>query len=193
MAKDNEKPEAEGAAPAKKGSKKTMILAMGLFFIIVLLVAAVVFLMSKGGEEEEGDEEEIAAEQEKQKRKEKKKDDKPPVFVALDPFTVNLQPSDDPMAGDQYLQIVMSLELDDFSSELELKNQLPRIKNDITIFLSSKNAEELKSSDGKARLADDIRDKINVVLNPPVKNRKGQLIPPDGPVLAVLFTSFIVQ
>lgn len=190
MAKDTD---AQEAGSAKKGSKKTMFLAMGLFFIIVLLVAAVVFLMSKNSDEEEGEEEDVAAEQEKQKRKEKKKDDKPPVFVALDPFTVNLQPADDPMAGDQYLQVVMSLELDDFSSELELKNQLPRIKNDITIFLSSKNADELKSSDGKAKLADDIRDKINVVLNPPMKNRKGQLIPPDGPVLAVLFTSFIVQ
>ena len=191
MAKDNDTPE----APAKKGGKKNMILAIGLFFHIAILAAAVVFLMSKGQDEEgeEADEEEVAAEQAKQKRKDKKKDDKPPVFVALDPFTVNLQPSDDPMVGDQYLQVVISLELDDFSSELELKNQLPRIKNDLTIFLSSKNAEELKSSDGKAKLADDIRDKINVVLNPPVKNRKGQLIPPDGPVLAVLFTSFIVQ
>ena len=191
MAKDNDTPE----APAKKGGKKNMILAIGLFFLIAILAAAGVFLMSKGQDEEgeEADEEEVAAEQAKQKRKDKKKDDKPPVFVALDPFTVNLQPSDDPMAGDQYLQVVISLELDDFSSELELKNQLPRIKNDLTIFLSSKNAEELKSSDGKAKLADDIRDKINVVLNPPVKNRKGQLIPPDGPVLAVLFTSFIVQ
>ncbi len=190
MAKDNDTPE----APAKKGGKKNMILAIGLFFLIAILAAAVVFLMSKG-QDEEGEEadEEVAAEQAKQKRKDKKKDDKPPVFVALDPFTVNLQPSDDPMVGDQYLQVVISLELDDFSSELELKNQLPRIKNDLTIFLSSKNAEELKSSDGKAKLADDIRDKINVVLNPPVKNRKGQLIPPDGPVLAVLFTSFIVQ
>ena len=191
MAKDNDTPE----APAKKGGKKNMILAIGLFFLIAILAAAVVFLMSKGqdADGEEADEEEVAAEQAKQKRKDKKKDDKPPVFVALDPFTVNLQPSDDPMVGDQYLQVVISLELDDFSSELELKNQLPRIKNDLTIFLSSKNAEELKSSDGKAKLADDIRDKINVVLNPPVKNRKGQLIPPDGPVLAVLFTSFIVQ
>ena len=191
MAKDNDTPE----APAKKGGKKNMILAIGLFFLIAILAEPVVFLMSKGQDEEgeEADEEQIAAEQAKQKRKDKKKDDKPPVFVALDPFTVNLQPSDDPMAGDQYLQVVISLELDDFSSELELKNQLPRIKNDLTIFLSSKNAEELKSSDGKAKLADDIRDKINVVLNPPVKNRKGQLIPPDGPVLAVLFTSFIVQ
>ncbi len=191
MAKDNDTPE----TPAKKGGKKNMILAIGLFFLIAILAAAVVFLMSKGQDEEgeEADDEEVAAEQAKQKRKDKKKDDKPPVFVALDPFTVNLQPSDDPMVGDQYLQVVISLELDDFSSELELKNQLPRIKNDLTIFLSSKNAEELKSSDGKAKLADDIRDKINVVLNPPVKNRKGQLIPPDGPVLAVLFTSFIVQ
>ncbi len=192
MAKDKDA-SAEESGSAKKGGKKNMILAMGLFFIIVLLVAAVIFLMSKSSDEEEGDEEEVAAEQTKQKQKDKKKDDKPPVFVAMDPFTVNLQPSDDPMAGDQYLQIVMSVELDDFSSEIELKNQLPRIKNDLTIFLSSKNAEELKSTDGKAKLADDIRDKINVILNPPVKNRKGQLIPPDGPVLAVLFTSFIVQ
>lgn len=193
MAKDRDAP-AEESSSAKKGGKRNMILAMGLFFIIVLLVAAVIFLMSKSsGDEEEADEEEIATEQAKQKHKEKKKDDKPPVFVAMDPFTVNLQAADDPMTGDQYLQVVMSLELDDFSSEIELKNQLPRIKNDLTIFLSSKNADELKSSDGKAKLADDIRDKINVILNPPVKNRKGQLIPPDGPVLAVLFTSFIVQ
>ena len=51
MAKDNDTP----AAPAKKGGKKNMILAIGLFFLIAILAAAVVFLMSKG-QDEEGEE-----------------------------------------------------------------------------------------------------------------------------------------
>ena len=38
-----------------------------------------------------------------------------------------------------------------------------------------------------------VRDEINLILNPPRKSKKGEPVAPDGPVLSVLFTSFIIQ
>lgn len=192
MSKDNKAAAPEENEPPKK-SKKLLILALALVMVLVLVAVGVVMMLKGGGEDEEGveEEEEVVVEKEKPKKKEKKKDHgAPPVFVPLDAFTVNLIPEE---AGDQYLQVILSLELEDAEAETALKGQMPKIRNDITIFLSGKKASELITNEGKLLLAEHLRDKINVVLNPPVINRRGQMIPPDGPVLAVLFTSFIIQ
>ena len=47
--------------------------------------------------------------------------------------------------------------------------------------------------EGKEQLAESLRDEINSVIEPPKKNKKGELVMPEGPVKSVLFTSFIIQ
>jgi flagellar FliL protein len=186
MAKDA-KPAEEGAEAPKK-SKKLLIIILAAVLVLVLGGGGAAFMLLKKGDH--ADDEDAAEETVKDKKKDKKKGhEAPPVFVNLEPFTVNLVPE----SGDQYLQVVLSLELDEATSEPLLKAQMPKIRNNITLMLSAKKASELLPKDGKEHLAEGLKDEINSVIEPPKKNKKGEVIMPEGPVKSVLFTSFIIQ
>ena len=187
MAKDA-KPVEEGAEAPKK-SKKLLIIILAVVLLVVLGGGGAAYMLLKKGEPEEGDEE-VAEETAKPKKKDKKKDaHAAPIFVNLDPFTVNLVPE----TGDQYLQVALSLELEDALEEATLKAQMPKIRNNLTLLLSSKKASELLPKEGKEHLAEALKDEINSVIEPPKKNKKGEVVAPEGPVKSVLFTSFIIQ
>lgn len=187
MAKDA-KPAEEGVEAPKK-SKKLLIIIVAAVFLLVLVGGGAFMMLSKGAPADE--DEEATEETAKPKKKDKKKDAKAalPVFVNLDTFTVNLIPE----VGDQYLQVVLSLELEDVAAEADLKAQMPKIRNNIMLLLSSKKPSELLPKEGKEQLAEALKDEINTVIHPPAKNKKGELVAPDGPVMSVLFTSFIIQ
>jgi len=172
-----------GEDPPKK-SKKLLIISIAVALLLVVAGAgAVILLMS--GDDGQGDEEDVVV-PDKKPRKKKAGPEVPPVFVNLDAFTVNLVPEGD--QGDQYMQVVIALELDDMSSDAALKNQMPRVRNNVTMILSSKKASQLLSKEGKEQLAKEIRDEINRILNPGTQGSA-----PETPVLSVLFTSFIIQ
>ena len=188
MAKDA-KPAEEGAEVAPKKSKKLLIIILAVVLVVVLAGGGAAFMLLKKGEPEEGDEE-VAEETAKPKKKDKKKEaNAAPVFINLDPFTVNLVPE----TGDQYLQVILSLELDDPTADAQLKALTPKIRNNITLLLSSKKASELLPKEGKEKLAEALKEEINSVIEPPKKNKKGEVTASEGPVKAVLFTSFIIQ
>lgn len=188
MAKDA-KPAAEGAEAPPKKSKKLLIIILAAVLLVVLAGGgAAFFLLKKSDHAEDEDATEETAKPVKKKDKKKDKE-APPVFINLDPFTVNLIPE----TGDQYLQVVLALELEDAHAEPDLRLKMPKIRNNITLLLSGKKASELLPKEGKEKLADNLKDEINSVIEPPVKNRKGEPVHADGPVKSVLFTSFIIQ
>jgi len=102
----------------------------------------------------------------------------PPVFEKLEAFTVNLA------GGERFLQVEMSLKISDAKVSEEIKLRMPEIRDSILRLLSSKQAEELASVEGKTKLSEDIKKQTNHVL--------GTKSPQEG-VLAVLFLSFIIQ
>jgi len=186
MAKDA-KPAEEGAEAPPKKSKKLLIIILAVVLLVVLGGGAAFMLLKKGDHAE--DDEETAEETTKPAKKKDKKKDKEahPVFINLDAFTVNLVPE----TGDQYLQVVLSLEVEDAAAEPEIKTKMPKIRNNLTLLLSSKKASELLPKEGKEKLAEALKDEINSVIEPPAKSTKGEAA--EGPVKAVLFTSFIIQ
>lgn len=187
MAKDA-KPADDGADAPPKKSKKLLIIIIVLVLLLLVGGGAAAFLLMGSNHDEELDEDEVA--EETVKKPAKKKDNSlPPTFVNLDPFTVNLVPE----VGDQYLQVALSLELDTPESQAQLALLMPRIRNNVTLLLSSKKASELQPKEGKEKLATEIMDEINGGINPPTKNKRGELVPSEGPVVSVLFTSFIIQ
>jgi len=187
MAKDA-KPADEGAEAPNK-SKKLLIIILAVVLLLVLGGGGAAYMLLKKGTPEDGDED-VAEETVKSKKKDKKKDaHAAPVFVNLEPFTVNLVPE----TGDQYLQVVISLEIEDPLEEPTLKAQMPKIRNNLTLLLSSKKASELLPKEGKEHLAESLKEEINSVIEPPKKNKKGEVVTPEGPVKSVLFTSFIIQ
>ena len=184
MAKDN-KPAENGDEAAPKKSKKLLIIILAVVLLLVVGGGAAAFLLMKGSHDEEhADDDEVAEEPAKPaKKKDKKKEHgAPPVFVNLDPFTVNLVPE----TGDQYLQVALSLELEGPESQAELTAMMPKIRNNVVMLLSAKKASELLTKEGKEKLAGEIREQMNHVLAPGAKED-------DAPVKEVLFTSFIIQ
>jgi len=135
------------------------------------------------------------------------------IFVPLETFTVNLQPE----SGDRYLQTTLSLKVGDPAVEQAIKQQMPEVRSRLLLLLSSKRASELTSVEGKQALANQIAAQVNQILNPgaaapaakapetaaPSEGKAGgdaappaapaQEPAPDGPVLSVLFTNFIIQ
>lgn len=186
MAKDVAKPAEEGVEAPPKKSKKMLIIILAIVLLLVLGGGAAFMLLKKGDHTED---DESAEETAKPAKKKDKKKEAHPVFISMETFTVNLVPE----VGDQYLQVILSLEVEDAAAEPEIKTKTPKIRNDLTLLLSSKKASELLSKAGKEKLAEELKDEINSIIEPPAKNKKGKAVAPDGPVKAVLFTSFIIQ
>ncbi len=111
----------------------------------------------------------------------KKEDAKPPVFIVLDPFTVNLQADG---AGEQFLQISFTVQVADEKQVDLIKLYMPQIRSRLLMLLSSKKASELISVEGKKKLSEDIVAQIKLPFTP-------QGAPQE--VSAVFFTSFVVQ
>ncbi|MBL8446177.1 MAG: flagellar basal body-associated FliL family protein [Zoogloeaceae bacterium] len=189
MAKAPAKPEAEGAPAPKGGSKKLLMI---LIILVVLLLAAaggvVMLLLSKN--KHSGDE---AAADHHEEAKPKVVVDKshPPVFVPLEPFTVNLATEN----GDHFLQTSMVLRVADAKIGEDLKAFMPEIRHRMNLILSSRKPSEISAIQGREELADELMEETNDVLGypPPARNRKGRAQEPSGPVLAVLFSTFIIQ
>jgi flagellar protein FliL len=185
MAKDA-KPAEEGVEIPPKKSKKLLIIILAVALLLVLGGGAAFMLLKKS---EHADDEESAEETTKSAKKKDKKKETHAIFINLDAFTVNLVPE----AGDQYLQVALSLEVEDATAEPEIKTKMPKIRNNLTLLLSSKKASELLSKEGKEKLAEALKEEINSILEPPAKPKKGEAVASEAPVKAVLFTSFIIQ
>lgn len=177
MAKDNKQAAPAGGDDKPKSRGK----------LIVIIAVVLVVLLGGGGatayfllKDSDADSEEAAPE--KTKKKEKGGHAAAPAYVSLDRFTVNLVPE----TGDQYLQVELSVELEDLLASEKLKLHMPKLRNQVMLLLSSKKASELNSKEGKEHLAKEMEEQMNLVLAPESKGK-------GGPVKEVLFTSFIIQ
>ncbi len=182
MAKDA-KPATEGAdATPAKSSKKLLFIIIAAVLLVLGLGGLTAFLLLKNAPEHD-DDGEVATEKAKPAKK-KKVEREAPIYVPLDAFTVNLVPDN----GDQFLQLVLSVEVEDPTVAEQLKMYTPKLRNDLTLLLSSKKASQLITTEGKGVLAEEIKEQMNGILDPAGKGKKR-----DGPVKEVLFTSFIIQ
>ncbi|MDR1849247.1 MAG: flagellar basal body-associated FliL family protein, partial [Zoogloeaceae bacterium] len=89
-----------------------------------------------------------------------------------------------------FMQAEISLQVEGPEADDYLKSLMPRIRNDITLIMSDKQASDLASKEGKVKLAAEVRDAINLIAGPPWRNKDR---PPEGPVIEVLFESIITQ
>lgn len=188
MAKAPAKPEAEeGDAPAPKRGKKLLIILIVVILLLLVIAGGVVFmLMNKKSDEHKDD---AHAEEPAKIVVDKSK---PPTFIPLEAFTVNLQPGE----GDHYLQAVIQLKVVDPTVSEDLKIFMPEIRHRVNLLLSSKLPSEIANIEGRENLAEEIMIETNYVLGfepPKQRSRKTANAEPWGPVLAVLFDSFIVQ
>ena len=106
---------------------------------------------------------------------------KPPVFLALEAFTVNLQRED---LAPQFLQVGLSLKVTDAKIIDDVKLRMPEIRNRVLLALANKKASEISTSEQKRSLGAELAREISQPL-------AGS--PAAKAVESVLFTSFVVQ
>jgi flagellar FliL protein len=186
----------------KAGGKKKLIIIIAAALILLLAGGgtALFLLKKKAAAADEEAMEDGQAVAEAQHEPEEKRP--PPIFVPLDPFTVNLADRD----AERYAQIGLTLEIEDAKVGDELKLYMPAIRNNILMLLAHKTASELLTREGKLHLAQEIRRETMLPLgiNMPVDDepaegapRKAKKAPkkkpPVYPVKAVHFANIIIQ
>lgn len=189
---DAKKTEAPAAGEAPKKSKKLLVIILAAVLVLVLGGGAALFLLKKSHpadeEADEGDEPPA-----KTAKTKKKKDTKqtPPVFTKLEPFVVKLQAEQQ----EAYVQAVPELKLLEAATADQIKNFMPEIRHKVLLILASKKASELSNPQGMQILANQIRESINATLTdtPPDPAAERLDANEEGPVLAVFFSSLIVQ
>jgi flagellar FliL protein len=137
------------ATPAKPGKSKKMLL--------IALIALVVIGAGGGGAYWYSTRGHASAPEHA-----KSEPAKPPVFISLETFTVNLQLEENP----QFLQVGLSLKVKDAEVIEALKLYMPEVRNRILLLLSSRKASALLTVEGKQKLSVDIVTAINAVLAP---------------------------
>jgi flagellar FliL protein len=199
---------ADAAPPAMGGKKKLIIILAAVLLLVLIGGGAAFFLLKKKpAEGEEGEDGHAKAEASEPAPKPRPARDPkhPPVFVPLDPFTVNLADKE----SERYAQIGVTLEIDDAKTEAELKLYMPAIRNNILMVLSHKTAAQLLTREGKDKLAqsilyaavrplgydieEDEEEEEPAADAPPKKKKKKKKVPSNLPVTAVHFSNFIVQ
>lgn len=187
MAEAN-KNDAEGDAPPPKKRGKLLIIIAAAVLVVVIAAVAAVILLKKPAAEEEGDGDGPPAKSAKAKNK---ATNSPPVFSKLDPFVVKLQADQQ----EAYVQAVPELKLDNAMTADQVKQFMPEIRHKLLLILAGKKAAELSTPEGMQVLANQIRESINATLNggPSDPSLVKLDSNEDGPVIAVFFTSLIVQ
>ncbi len=105
---------------------------------------------------------------------------KAPVYVPLEPFTVNLAEEN----GDHYLQVGITYQVSDDKLADTMKQYMPVLRNRILLLLSSKKPSDLASIDGKHKLVDELVAAVKEALPP---------LPPDQQLRGALLSSFVIQ
>ena len=159
---DGEKPEgenAEGAAPAApKGLKRFLTKRMLMIAVPVLLLvlggggAGAYFFLLKGHDEAgEHVAEEVPL--------------TPPevTFAPIEKLTVNIQGNN---AVPAYLQLSVSLELENEEQKAAMESLLPRVKDQFQAYLRELRLEDLKGSAGVLRIKEELLRRVNVAAAP---------------------------
>jgi flagellar FliL protein len=105
---------------------------------------------------------------------------KPPVFVTMEPFTVNLQTE----SGEQFLQVTLTLQVSDQAQVDLIKLYMPLVRSRLLLLLSGKKAGDISTVDGKKTLSEEIVAAVKQPFAPKS--------PPQN-VTGVFFTSFVIQ
>ena len=161
-------------APKPKGNlKKILLIALAAVVVLGGAGAGVlVFLKKKQAAAEQ------AAEAAEEPEPGSRRDPKVlPVFVPMEPFTVNLADKN----ADRFAQVTVSLEVTDEKVGAQIKAFMPAVRGGMLMTLTARTAEELIDPRGKVRLAHDLHV---AALRAIGASTKGMVAPPEAVVTA---------
>jgi len=172
MAEEKEK-ETEEKEEKKEGGSKLLLIVIIVLLLLLLVIGGLVayFLLSSNPKKNQ----QQPTQQQIKKHKVTSLTKMGPIYP-LDPFTVNLVSSN----ADRYLKCKIDFELDSPALQKEIDKKLPAIRDMIISILSSKSIEEIQTAQGKQKLKDEIKRKVNSFLT-------------TGEIRNVYFTEFVIQ
>ena len=103
-----------------------------------------------------------------------------PIFVALEPMTVNLQPN----GRSRFLHVAVTLKMTESKSQSQVTQYLPEVRSRVLTVLSNRAADSLGTVEDRALLAETIMAALN---QPFAANSQPQKI------ASVMFTTFMLQ
>lgn len=103
-----------------------------------------------------------------------------PLFVALEPMTVNLQPG----GRSRFLHAAVTLKVPDAKSQALVTQYLPEVRSRLLTVLSNRASDALITPEEKAKLAAEIMAALNQPLVPSLPSLK---------ISSVMFTTFMLQ
>jgi flagellar FliL protein len=169
-------PKAEAAAAPAVGGKNKLFMMIGAVVLVLGLGGGAGWYFMHGSSAEASE----PANKDHGGGKKTKKEEHPPEYLAVEPFTVNLQPEN----GDQYLQVAFTLQVNGTEQADAIKKNMAKVRSRVLLLLSGKKASEINTVEGKQQLAGEI---LAAVKLPFAEHGEEQ------EVSDVLFTSFIIQ
>ncbi|HSP58480.1 MAG TPA: flagellar basal body-associated protein FliL [Halomonas sp.] len=157
-------------ASSKGGSRKMLRMMMVLVVLSLGAAAAAIYLVLNPGEPAN----QVAMEEAPPERQ-------APIFVEVEPFTVNLADDD---YGTRLLYAGMTFKVANDETRTILAEHMPQVRSRLVGLLSGQQARDLMGPEGKSRLADRV---IETLDRPMTENQ------PTLAIDEVLFTEFIVQ
>jgi flagellar FliL protein len=103
-----------------------------------------------------------------------------PIFVAVEPVTVNLQPN----GRARFLHAGVTLKLPDAKAQALVTEYLPEVRSRVLTVMSNRSSDALITPEDKAKLAAEIMESLN---QPLVANL------PSLKISSVMFTTFMLQ
>ena len=103
-----------------------------------------------------------------------------PIFIALEPLTVNLQPN----GRSRFLHIGVTLKVADIKSQSQVTQYLPEVRSRVLTVLSNRQPDLLVTPNDKTQLAGEIMAVLNQPFAPNLPPKK---------ISSVLFTTFMLQ
>ena len=150
--------------PAARSSK---LIIAALFTISLCALAAAAYAMTRTQQQETP-----AAVKEAPIQK--------PIFVTLEPITVNLQSE----GRSRFLHVGMTLKVRDEAAKAQINEFMPELRSRALLLLSNRQPETLLSTEDKSRLAEEIATEL--------KRPLADSLPPQG-ITSVSFNAFVVQ
>ena len=187
------KPEAPEAAAAPAKSKKMLIIIVAAVLVLAIAGGGAFFMLKKKAASED---EESVDDNAPKATATHDKHKAPPEYLPMDNMVVNLANP----GGERVAQIGVTFELLDKDSATAVKGYMPSIRSGVLQLIAKRTAEELLSPEGKEKLTQDILREATLPFGggeeeeeTTSKKTKKKKAPVQYPVVAVHYSSFIVQ
>lgn len=164
-------------AKSSGGSNKLLWVMVVLLILSLTISAAALYMVFSQPDPAT----QAAAETEAAAEEEESEEPEAPVFLEIEPFTVNLA---DDEYGPRLLYAGITLKVAEEDDKAVLEQHLPEVRSRLITTMSGRRAEELTAAGGK----EDLSNEVIAALEAPLSGNQKQVTVND-----VLFTEFIVQ